>query len=665
MTGSIGNPNPNPSNSNEKMNTNASKVQKNAGKAKLAKKKKKQPKKKVALVVAPKVIPQALPKPRPKRLEAIRSLGVIKRTLHPGVPKVSPNSRRVFDLRDRTQRRNLALSILHMFKDNAKAKAEVAKILGGEYAVGYLNHGIVKLAAVTAALENEHIAESAAHEMNPGHEPKMHEMVPVRKHVLKKIENELVEDELETNAVGQMYYDTLLNPCNAPNPGFPDEENRSMSMKLRVRTVMLIPMTNDEAYIIVSRNPAKHIQIEEQGGSQTYFGPKVTARTLFAGHQSFYDEGGKELFKSDSFVGVGALASALVSAGYDKKVSDDEFTNENGETLDLSRRAYNNSGSPTEVKFIPCAAGDTVQVQGWTSDTTASNYACVIDYLTQVGNALPTLVTFTGGAMTGTGVTNSPALYYNLIMPANSIGVVRYGYKNLGVAAGTTTIYPALLCRITLAASPLTYPIGSSDLADIGFLNDYADDVRVVGCRVTVTYVAKKLEGGYIVGGQLPQAGDDDIPGGSLGELAIIPGMVPRALNGVTPGISFPIFPLNQDESDYKALQELYDDDTFSEGAIQIRTTGADADLIILQTEMSLQARTERQVLMATTGEVDLKAISDVHTNIARRGPLSFVTGNDEHEEVAKMAVREYAKDHPTYQFFNGWFSGNNVSFKC
>jgi hypothetical protein len=245
--------------------------------------------------------------------------------------------------------------------------------------------------------------------------------------------------------------------------------------------------------------------------------------------------------------------------------------------------------------------------------------------------------------------------------PANAIGLVDFGVINQGTAA-TTTVLPRVETWFQLADQPVIFPIGSSDLQDFQLLLDQADDLRVVGCRATITYVAKKLEGGYIVGGQLPQAGDDDLPFGSLDELAVIPGMVPRPLNGVTPGISFPIFPLTEEENDYQPIQSLFENDNFAEGAIQIRTTGADANLIILQTEMSLQARTERQVLMATTGEVDMKAVSEVLSYIAAKGPLSYVTGNDEHQEIAAKSVRDYAREHPTYSFFNGWFSGNTTS---
>lgn len=637
----------------KKKNTN-----KNNKKEKKNKNKNNQAKKLVARPAQPRI--RAALASRPAGPHA-KALALVRRTFVPGVPRLSVHSKRVFDLRERSTRRNVALNVLRLFRGNAGAREEASKILAGDYADAAFLGGAVRLRALELVepLSAAGYGDSAGAELikpdhGPGHLPK--------KAMVRKIEEELLEDELQTNAVGQLYMDSLLNPCSAPNPGFPDEENRGLSMKLRVRTTMLLPMVNNEAYVVVSRNPARHVQIQAAGGSNIYWGPATRMRTLTAGKQSLLDEAGKELTKTDSYVEAGKTASIRCSAGYDRALEGDEFTNENVDTLDLMNTFVEGSAERA-AKYLPAAAGDIVHLDAYTSDTTPGNYFVEIEYLTSVAGATPTIQKFTSLGQTGTGTTNSPSIIFNYALPANAIGVYSYGIRNAGTT-GTTTVTPGLQMRLTLAASPLSYPIGSADLSDIGLLNDYADDLRVVGCRATVTYVAKKLEGGYIVGGQLPQSGDDDIPEGSLAALAVIPGMVPRPLNGVTPGISFPIFALNEEESDFKTLQSLYDDDTFSEGAIQIVTTGADADLIILQTEMSLQARTERQVLMATTGEVDLKAIADVQTYIARKGPLAFVTGNDDHEEVAAEAVRQYAAEHPTYQFFNGWFSGNSTSLK-
>jgi hypothetical protein len=544
----------------------------------------------------------------------------------------------------------------------------VSQILSGAYVAGSSDkHGIALFSAereVTHSISSGNNDEAAAEELYPSHVAEAHRQAKVHERgMIARIEDGMVKDELESNALGHLYLDSLLQPCSAPNPGIPDEENRGLSMKLRVRTVYLLPMTNNEAYVIVSRNPARHIQIEQAGGSEGYAGPQLELNTLanLSTNVPWFDQGGKELIKTRTFVNPGATVSIPVSQGYDRKFVDDEFTDADGDTLDLTSLGYNDGTQFKVGKALPCAAGDTFSVKAWTSDVTANNYKIFATFLVRVGSADATLSTVESGLLTGNGNVHTFSINTSVAAPANAIGVLSYGIINQG-AAGTTTVFPKLVGALTLATSPVVYPIGASDLSDIQLLVDQASDVRVVGCRATLTYVAKKLEGGYVVGGQLPQSGDDTLPEGSLSTLAVIPGMIPRPLNGITPGISFPIFPLNATENDYHPIQELYDDDSFSEGAIQVVTTGADADLLILQTEMSMQARTERQVLMATTGEVDARAVSEVQTFIARKGPLAFVTGNDEHEQAAKAAVRDYAREHPTYSFFNGWFSGNTTT---
>jgi hypothetical protein len=632
-------------------------------------KKKENKKQQKQLVRSTAAEPAKLTVSRPRKNNRKSKVGpvpMIRSMLHPPVPQHKSSSKASYDLRDRSVRRNLALSVLKMFHHAPGARAEASKILSGYYCKGEADQGGVRLYSLevdsTEPLNNEGYGASAAHELLQAEGHVRQGKIVGKKNILVKLEDELVDDELKTNAVGTLYLDSLLNPCSAPNPGVPDEENRGLSMKIRVRTTYLLPMTGDEAYVIVSRNPARHIQLREGGGLGKFFGPTLTAGSFATGKVQWKDEAGAEIVKSDSYSGASATTTFSVSAGYDKKIVDDEWTNIAGETLDLVDVAYLDSvGNTPRTKMLPCAAGDTFDLNVWTSDATVGNYVLFADYLVKVGSALPTKQRVPSAITTGDGSTTKFSMTRQMAAPANTIGLVDYGVINQGTAA-TTSVLPRVETKLQLASQPIIFPIGSSDLQDMQLLIDQADDLRVVGCRATITYVAKKLEGGYIVGGQLPQAGDDDIPYGSLDELAVIPGMVPRPLNGVTPGISFPIFPLTEEENDYQPIQSLYDNSNFAEGAIQIRTTGADANLIILQTEMSLQARTERQVLMATTGEVDAKAISEVLSKIASRGPLAFVTGNDEHEEVAANAVRNYAREHPTYSFFNGWFSGNTTS---
>jgi hypothetical protein len=613
-----------------------------------------------------KLAPQVRPNAKIALKKSPGALPLIRHMLHPPVPAAKTTGKNTFDLRDRTVRRNLAIQVLRLFPKAPRAAKEASKILSGFYSSGEADKTGIRLHALEmeplSPLENPGYEASAANELKPGHERYVRERSVSKKNILVKLEDELVDDELKTNALGAMYYDSLLTPCNAPNPGVPDEENRGLSMKIRVRTTYLLPMTGDEAYVIVSRNPARHIQIRGGGGVGRFFGPTLTAGTFAVGKVQWKDEGGAELIKSDSYSGASATSTFSVAAGHDKKIADDEWTNIDGDTLDLTEVAYLDSvGNMPKAKMLPCAAGDLLNLQAWTSDVTVDNYVLFADFLVKVGVAAPTKQRVPSPVTTGDGSTTKFSMVRQFAAPANAIGLVDFGVINQGTAA-TTTVLPRVETWFQLADQPVIFPIGSSDLQDFQLLLDQADDLRVVGCRATITYVAKKLEGGYIVGGQLPQAGDDDLPFGSLDELAVIPGMVPRPLNGVTPGISFPIFPLTEEENDYQPIQSLFENDNFAEGAIQIRTTGADANLIILQTEMSLQARTERQVLMATTGEVDMKAVSEVLSYIAAKGPLSYVTGNDEHQEIAAKSVRDYAREHPTYSFFNGWFSGNTTS---
>lgn len=596
------------------------------------------------------------------------ALSVVRSAFSPPIPRPQSlvSGRHIFDLRNRSVRANLAIKVAKLFKGSPAAGGFVRDILSGVFAGAEKVDGGYKLTSFERAdlepLEGGNSAEAAAEELYPRREkqehlPKIHE-----KSMIAKLEDGMVKDELESNALGHLYLDSLLQPCKAPNPGVPDQENRSLSMKIRVRTVYLLPMTNNSAYIVVSRNPARHIQIEVGGGASAFQGPFLEMNTAanVTTNLPWYDSAGKEFIKTKTFVSPGLSTVVPVSQGHDRKLVDDEFTDIDGNTLDLISVGYNNGSELVFGKMLACAAGDTFNVKAWTSDTTANNYKVFANFLTRVGSADPVVSLVESATLTGSGTTLVYSLNTSVTAPANAIGVLSYGVTNQG-AVGTTTVFPRITGALSLATTPLSYPIGSSDLTDIGLLVDQANDVRVVGCRATLTYVAKKLEGGYVVGGQLPQAGDDVIPEGSLSTLAVIPGMVPRPLNGITPGISFPIFPLNATENDYHPIGSLWDDDSFSEGAIEVVTTGADADLIILQTEMSLQARTERQVLMATVGEVDARAVSDVQTFIARRGPLAFVTGNDEHEVAAERAVRDYAREHPTYSFFNGWFSGNSA----
>lgn len=615
--------------------------------------------------------PQALNTPRVRKAPSAVAAGqkrpmLLHRLVH-GV-KVTPmriTDKRVFDLRQREQARTVAMALLSRFP-NSKLSSQLRATMDKAQFTPLRGGGVAMTFAAVVGLENDHVAESAAAELDPEHhrEHEIHASLHVKPHksLITKIQDELVLNELESNAVGRMFLASLLNPCGAPNPGFPDVENRAPSMKLRLRTVYLLPMIDNRAAIRVSRNPLKHITIEGAGGGggfEQFFGPTLRANTLGAGKVGWQDSAGVTVQKSDSFVGVNATTTINASAGYNRPNADDEFFSDNAgdyQSLDLTSSTVTSDGQLINASYLPCGPGDIFLVEAWTSDTTGSNYRTFADFVVS-----GVITRMTSGFLTGTGAVNSPGVAGQVTAPANTTGVWRYGVINQGTL-GTTTVPPGVRGKFTAYSPPLIYPCGASDLSDIDFLQTYANDLRTVGCRATATYVGKKLEGGYIVGGQLPQAGDDVNPDLTLATLAVIPGMKPRPLNGVTPGISFPVFPMSQVETDYMTTQDLMDAEDFAEGAIEIVTTGADADFIILQTEMALQARTERQVLMATEGEVDATAVSETLSFVAARGPLSFVTGNDDHEVAAHAVERSYAESHPTFSFFNGWFSGNTTS---
>jgi hypothetical protein len=591
------------------------------------------------------------------------------------VPLRSPYHKLNFDLRDRGAARSKAFQLLRAFPRSPVARAmRLALSRGGDEKgklVGVNDLGrCVKLTFVDfpepgdelAPLANEDYNASAAHEidvMGEHHVPVPHKQ---NANILKSIEDEMVHDKLETNGTAGLYLNSLLDPCGAPNIGVPDEENRALSGKPRVRTVYLLPMQADEAYVKITRNPAKHIIIEDAGAAVTFNGPKWTCTTgaATAGKKQWsVAQQSPQLENSFATPNATTAFSVAAGAGIDRYVD----TKDNDNVADYEVFSVPNEvekNPPTNYFILPCAVGDVFSVFAWTDDTTSNNYIVQVDWATNNAGTR-SITTASSSAITGSGSAPDPSIAASFTAPANTVGVLQYRIINQGGSAATTEL-PAIQTSLAMGTGPLVYPFGSSDLEDLNFLQTYAQDIRTVGCRVTCTYVAKKLEGGYIVGGQLPMTGDDVFPEGTLSQLAVIPGMKPRPLNGVSPGISFPLLPMSKESADFHPLESLFDDDDFGEGAIQIVTTGADANLIILQTELSLQYRSELQVLMQTTGVVDLQALADVQSYLADIGPLAFVTGNDEHQAMTDEVVTKFKEERPTFSFLNGNSISVNLS---
>lgn len=487
---------------------------------------------------------------------------------------------------------------------------------------------------------NELATTSIAHPMERSEHP--HKISHRR--AIDDLENELLEEELAANILGAGVLASMLDPCAAPNIGFPDEENRGLSMKLRVRTILV---GGPESDFVISRNPARHIS-QDAAVSKSYMGPTFKSRSSTGVNNEWYIVTDPEIPASPiaatpSYLQVGGDTFFLVEEGMAESDAIGYFDKANADPrLPLVTRdvpgAY--------VKCIECAPGDTVAIQAETTNTTAGNYEV---YVVFYDEALGDINTVTSTPLTGSGSVISATV----VAPANASGVVSWGVRNIGGVASTFP-WPEMTSIITLATSPVWVPIGNASGDDITLLLDHADDVRCVGCRATATYIGEKLEGGYVVAGQPPMPGDAEMPDPTLADLATTLGLKPMALNGSNPGASVPIFPLTKEEMDYHPIQSLYDDNDFGEALIKYKGTTSTAEAVILQTEMSLQARTERQTLMVTPGEVSLKAVASVFSFIAECNKLDFVTGNDNHEDITRSAERSYAEEHPTFSFLNG-----------
>jgi hypothetical protein len=321
--------------------------------------------------------------------------------------------------------------------------------------------------------------------------------------------------------------------------------------------------------------------------------------------------------------------------------------------MDLEEITIDSKG----YRYLPMAPGDTMTVRGTTPDVTVNGFRIDFVWILKVGSVYSTSVTnitVTGGAFAAGLIVGSSNA------PANAVGIYEYIINNL--IAPTVASRAEINTTVSLASLPGYYPIGSSSLEDLDLLLDHADDVRPVGVRATATYIGEKLENGWVVGGPMPMPGDAIAPQPTLADIGTTLGMLPRALNSEAPGLSFPILPMTKQSADYHTLEDLYDARDFGEGVILFQATSALTDVVILQTEMSLQARTERQTMMVTPGPVSLNALSEVFTYLASINPLELVSGNDDHDVRAAEVRETYAESHPTYNILPGWFSGNSLN---
>jgi hypothetical protein len=472
-----------------------------------------------------------------------------------------------------------------------------------------------------------------------------------------RIEDEMIEDEIESNAVGDAFLASLLEPCSASNIGVPDEENRALSAKLRVRTLMIAPVTSGRCFARVSRNPINHIYIEGSGGAGSLSGPPISNEATSATSRD-WDTGDNFLFNSDNYNTIAKSTTVKIEYGYVGGAWEGEDigyhrSGVHGPRMDLEEITIASKG----YRYLPMAPADTFVVRATTPDVTVNGFRFDYIWILKTGSVYSTSTTsstVTGGAafpgqIIGTGTA-----------PANTVGIYEYIINNL--IAPTATSKGEITTVVNLAALPGFYPIGSSNLEDLDLLLDHADDVRPVGVRATATYIGEKLENGWVVGGPLPMPGDAIAPQPTLADVGTTLGMLPRALNSEAPGLSFPLLPMTKQSTDYHSLEDLYEAREYGEGIILFQATSALADVVILQTEMSLQARTERQTMMVTPGPVSLPAISEVFTYLASINPLDLVSGNDDHDVKAAEVRETYAESHPTYNILPGWFSGNSLN---
>jgi hypothetical protein len=577
-----------------------------------------------------------------------------------------------FDLRRRSDVKATAINFLRALARNIPAaKLELQRITDATQ-VSVSKSGPLKFTFIespgdfNAGLGGGNTAHSVAEDMEKMEGKKVEHLekqlrnlmgARAKQNSVARIEDEMIENEIESNAVGDAFLASLLEPCSASNIGVPDEENRALSAKLRVRTLMIAPVDAGRCFARVSRNPINHIYIEGAGGSGSLNGPSIV-NELATSSSRDWDTADSFLFSSDNYMTNAKSTTVKIEYGYSGGAWEGEDigyhrSSVHGPRIDLEEVTISEKG----YKYLPLAPGDTFLVRASTPDTTASGFRTDFVWILKTGSVYSTSITSdtaTGGAVT-TGLVRTLGT-----APANAIGIYEYVINNL--LAPTVAARAEINTVASLAALPGYYPIGSSNLEDLDLLLDHADDVRPVGVRATATYIGEKLENGWVVGGQMPMPGDAIAPQPTLADVGTTLGMLPRALNSEAPGLSFPILPMTKQSTDYHSLEDLYDARDYGEGIILFQATSALADVVILQTEMSLQARTERQTMMVTPGPVSLPAVSDVFTYLASINPLDLVSGNDDHEVRAAEVRETYAESHPTYNILPGWFSGNSLN---
>jgi hypothetical protein len=528
---------------------------------------------------------------------------------------------------------------------------------GGKPLVGFLTLAVEDAGEEghTAALDAGFPMQSAAQELLStgfARSHRTHDKPISHRRAIEELEDELLEDELLANELGKSVAASMLMPCEAPNVGFPDEENRGLSMRLKVRTVLV---GGPAADFIISRNPARHIGLREV--STSVYGSPVFKSASSTGVNNDWRVNGEPAASVHkpglSYLQATGESMFSVLDGC-LEGNDQGWFNEGADNPPLSfgsRPYVMAGGSIGQIKVLPVTPGDLISINGETNDTTANNYQLFVRwYETASQSLVEQTASATGGANSTPGWVGAGSAF---ACPSGCDGLVNWGIRNIGGVASTFA-HPDAKAFLTMAISPVWLPIGDASGQDLSLLLENANDVRCVGCRATATYIGEKLENGTIVAGQPPLPGDAELPDPTLADLATTIGMKPMALNGVNPGASFPIWPLTEDEMRYAPIQTLYDQNEFGEGLIKYTGTTTLAEAVILQTEMSLQARTERQTLMCVPGEVSLRAVSDFFSFIGECNYLDFVTGNDDHEEVAAATLSKYEDRHPSFSFLNG-----------
>jgi hypothetical protein len=578
-----------------------------------------------------------------------------------------------FDLRKRSDVKEMAIRFLNALARKIPAARYELQRITDSTSVSVSKSGPLKFTFVespgdfNAGLNAGNSAHSVAEDMENMEGKKVEHLEKqlrtlmgnrAKQNSVARIEDEMIENEIESNAVGDAFLASLLEPCSASNIGVPDEENRALSAKLRVRTLMIAPVTSGRCFARVSRNPINHIYIEGSGGAGSLSGPTITNEAASASSRD-WDTADSFLFSSDNYNTIAKSTTVKIAYGYTGGAWEGEDigyhrSGLHGPRMDLEEVTIASKG----YKYLPLAAADTFIVRATTPDVTVNGFR--IDYVWILNTGGTTYSTSTTSSTVTGGASYAGEIIGTGTAPANAIGIYEYIINNL--IAPTAQSRGVISTTVTLAALPGYYPLGSSNLEDLNLLLDHADDVRPVGLRATATYIGEKLENGWVVGGPMPMPGDAIAPQPTLADVGTTLGMLPRALNSEAPGLSFPILPMTKQSTDYHSLEDLYDARDFGEGIILFQATSALADVVILQTEMSLQARTERQTMMVTPGPVSLPAISEVFTFLASINPLDLVSGNDDHDVKAAEVRETYAESHPTYNILPGWFSGNSLN---